>query len=299
MLTLFMKTAIKKHLLGWPSRAARRFNAVQAFTLVELLVVIATLAVLSAMLLPALARSSAQPKAAACTANFRQWAVSANLYANDYQDRLPSFDPYGGGSFAWDVGTGICTNLGFYGMTVPTWFCPFRPNELDAANTWVNQWTGRQLDHPIQNINDLSAYFGASYSGELLLRDNYWVPRYPNGGSSELPTDWSGKGLSVLPAWARGVSSTVYGWPKKLHDNAVAHVPFVSDVAASGQSGGLNSPLPASPNINNIAPNTAHFVNGILLGVNAAYADGHVEAHSPSQMRPAYGNIAAPNYWFY
>jgi prepilin-type processing-associated H-X9-DG protein len=268
-----------------------------AFTLVELLVVLATLALLAVMILPALARSSAQPKSAACAANFRQWAVSANLYANDYQDRLPSFDPYGGGSFGYDVGTGMCTNLGFYGLTVPTWFCPFRPNELVAANTWANQKYG----HPIQNINNLSAYFSANYPGELQLRCNYWVPRNPNGANPPIyiPTDYSTKNPVAIPAWVKNASSTIYGWPKKLHDNSVAHVPFVSDVAASGQSAGLNSPQPASYTVNNIAPNTAHFVNGVLVGVNAAYADGHVEAHSPSQMRPAYLTSSGVAYWFY
>jgi prepilin-type processing-associated H-X9-DG protein len=125
------------------------------------------------------------------------------------------------------------------------------------------------------------------------------VPRYPDEGTTELPTDWSTKNPArLIPIWVRGASSTVYGWPAKLHDNAVAHVPFVSDKCASGQGGGLNSPVVGYA-VSDIDPNTAHFVNGILLGVNAAYADGHVEAHSPSQMQPAYVNTKAPNYWFY
>ena len=99
-----MKTAITKYLLRRPSSTARRFNAVPAFTLIELLVVIAMLAVLSAMFLPALAGSRAQPRVTACAANFRQWAVSVNLYANDHLDSLPRFDwNSGGGNFLQDV----------------------------------------------------------------------------------------------------------------------------------------------------------------------------------------------------
>lgn len=270
---------------------------ISAFTFIELLVVIATLALLAMMLLPALARSSSQSKSVVCAANFRQWAVSANLYANDYQDQLPSFNCYGGGKYACDVGAGMCTNLGFYGLTVSFWFCPFRPNEWDAANIWLSAHAGK----PIQNNNDLTAYFSANFPHELSLNCNYWVPRNGNNPpdvSGIYPIDWSTLGpQSLVPSWVIGTSAFTYGWPEKLHDNAVAHVPFVSDLAASGQGPGLNSPLPMSTNVNNIAPNTAHFVNGSLVGVNAAYADGHVENHPPSQMHAAYASSSA--YWFY
>jgi prepilin-type processing-associated H-X9-DG protein len=267
-----------------------------AFTFVELLVVLATLALLAVTLLPVLAGTQSQSKSAACAANFRQWAVSANLYANDYQDQLPSFNCAGGGKYAWDVGTGMCTNLGLYGLTVPSWFCPFRPNEWDAANNYGLQHWG----NPIQNNNELTAYFSANFPNELELKCNYWVQRNgdsPPDAAGVFPKDYSTVPFPVVPNWVKVSSSFVYGWPKKLHDSAVAHVPFVSDSAPSGQGLGLNSSLPMSTNVNNIAPNTAHFVNGILIGVNAAYADGHVENHSPSQMHAAYANGDA--YWFY
>jgi prepilin-type processing-associated H-X9-DG protein len=264
-----------------------------AFTLVELLVVLATLALLAVMLLPALARSAAQPKSAACATNFRQWAVSANLYANDYQERLPSFNLHNGGSYLWDVGTGMCTNLGLYGLTLPTWFCPFRPSEWIPANTWAQS----HLGHPIQNLTELSAYFGQDYPDELALMHNYWVQRNganPPVATGLFPKDWST--VVIVPSWAKGASSTVYGWPKKLHDYAVAHVPFVSDKCYSGVGSGLGGTV-MSTNLDTISQNSAHFVNGILIGVNAAYADGHVESHAKNQIVPAYANLNA--YWFY
>ena len=95
-----------------------------AFTLIEFLVVIATLGLLAVMIPTALARSSAQPKSAACAARFRQWAVSANLYAIDHQDLFPSGDASGGGSYARDVGTNLCNALYPYGMAVPDGFVP-------------------------------------------------------------------------------------------------------------------------------------------------------------------------------
>ena len=267
-----------------------------AFTIIELLVVLATLALLAVMLLPALARSSSQPKSAACAANFRQWAVSANLYANDYQDQLPSFNAYGGGSYGWDVGAGMCTSLNAYGLTVPTWFCPFRPAEWDAANSRTEQFFGR----PIQNITELSAYFGQNYPNVLAINHNYWVQRNsvnPPTPSGLYPKDWSTLLPALIPIWAKVAPSAIYGWPKKLHDNAAAHVPFVSDKCYAGQGAGLDPNSVMSPDPKNISSKSAHFVNGILIGVNAAYADGHVESHTKNKIVPAYANGDA--YWFY
>jgi prepilin-type N-terminal cleavage/methylation domain-containing protein/prepilin-type processing-associated H-X9-DG protein len=59
-----------------------------AFTLIELLVVIAIIAILMAVLMPALHRAREQGKRAACMGNIKQMALAWNLYADDYDSKI-------------------------------------------------------------------------------------------------------------------------------------------------------------------------------------------------------------------
>ena len=82
------------------------------FTLIELLVVIAIIAILAAILFPVFAKAREKAKQASCTSNIKQLMLGLLMYANDYDERLPTY--------YWGEGqAGNASSCTWWGSTYP------------------------------------------------------------------------------------------------------------------------------------------------------------------------------------